>query len=428
MPSSLMLRCLTGVILLALATLLYLADLPQFERLRDANLRQPADKPWFVIHLGPPKTATTTLETEMTNFIHTLGQDNYLYLGKFYPFTKTLGKRHRILEILRDLKCQEERRKSRKTKCWNEMMELLKPLRGTNIFLSDEEFGFRWTDFPEGESPIDWISLQKDIGKHWNILAIIGYRRLHEWIPSARQQNDRWFKGRRNRRIMDWPSPHGKGSHLSPLFPMVLEYPQISGNDVTPKFWFHYFTDDILRNLQNYRIPYKMFHMYHKEPLRSFFLCNILPDAPLSCAESRRLDLVREEMRANPAQTESLYYDAVATHAAARGWVDTVHFTRHEAAEVLQLYQETERNGTAYDLPQKCPSTDELNLLLRASMEKERRLMPELPEADLMASFQISIKKSKYCWVDTETILDDPVWQAVIQSRLADRTAPKEGT
>lgn len=39
-------------------------------------------RPYFILHVGPPKTATTTLQTEMTKYGKQLRQDNYVYLGQ----------------------------------------------------------------------------------------------------------------------------------------------------------------------------------------------------------------------------------------------------------------------------------------------------------------------------------------------------------
>ena len=41
------------------------------------------NKPWFLLHVGPPKTATTTLQIELAklNSSGVLEQDNYVYLG-----------------------------------------------------------------------------------------------------------------------------------------------------------------------------------------------------------------------------------------------------------------------------------------------------------------------------------------------------------
>ena len=42
-------------------------------------------KPFFVIHAGPHKTATTTLQTALLQWDEVLKKDNYVYLGKHLP-------------------------------------------------------------------------------------------------------------------------------------------------------------------------------------------------------------------------------------------------------------------------------------------------------------------------------------------------------
>lgn len=52
----------------------------------DANVTRPANKneqrPYFIFHVGPPKSATTTFQTEMTRYRKHLTKDNYNYLGQ----------------------------------------------------------------------------------------------------------------------------------------------------------------------------------------------------------------------------------------------------------------------------------------------------------------------------------------------------------
>lgn len=375
-------------------------------------------KPWMIIHLGPCKTATTTIETELTRYQDNLLKDNYIYLGKFYPASSS-NKRHPILTAMRSTTCHVQRRRAEghnrirehTPKCWREMTDQIMKYKGKNLLMSDEEFGFQYANFTEGRTPIDWISLQQDFGEHWNIMAVVGYRRLFEWIPSARQQNDRWFKGRVQQRVTEWPPT---GEHIQPLFPSVLHYPQVSGKETDRKFWFHYFTDDILRFLHSYAVPYKLFNLHTKEEglgLRTHFLCNILPNAPHSCAVSREEDLEHDNMRANPQHSDMLFYDAIATRAAEQGEISTRKLKRHQVMFAAQSFHEQVLNETSSDFPLDCPDEEDLYTLLRASLSKEAEIVPEMSAKDHTELFWKEVEKETYCWIAIEQVMRDPRWK-----------------
>ena len=52
---------------------------------RDTNTTRPTqqrDRPYFVFHIGPPKTATTSLQWALTRYKEVLTRDSYYYLGQ----------------------------------------------------------------------------------------------------------------------------------------------------------------------------------------------------------------------------------------------------------------------------------------------------------------------------------------------------------
>ena len=383
---------------------------------------QRTGKPWFVIHLGPPKTATTTIETEMTKFFDTLQLDNYVYLGKFYPYAKYNKKRDEALSILRTTSCMKRVYDARvngsmhRPPCWNDFLKEMNQYKGKNVLLSDEEFGFRWFNMDGGMTPLDWKTLMRDL-KHWNVIAVVGYRRLVDWFPSAKQQNDRWFAGRKSKRIKFFPP---KGQHLKPLFPEVLSYPQITGEDPEPpnkKLWFHYFAHDIIENLKAFDVPYRIFNMHEEGiELRSNFLCNILPNAPRSCKESLKQDAEGSNLVANQEKSFSLYYDRLATEAAERNYFRTENRVRHVVAEQFMSFHNKAMGQSIDDLPVICPSSDEANTLLEASLRMEKRIMGDrLSAHDHRVAFQKNMENRKYCWIDVEEALRDARWQRLYE-------------
>jgi len=390
------------------------------------------NKPHLIIHLGPTKTATTTIQVELTKFQNALEKDNYVYLGKYQPGSSGLGVKSRILEIMQNQKCQQKVHQARfageeRPECWKEMVNLIQEYRtnGTSIIMSAEGFSFTLTDIQDmGRQPIDWAALHEDLGADWNIVAIVAYRRFMDWIPSARQQRDRWGPMRKTPTLIQWPP---KGKHLQPLFPAVLDWPPISG--IQPNHtmaWYHYDTEAVLDMIKPH-VQCRIFNMYMSQSIRTNFVCNMLPNAYKSCQVSILKD--QEEGSDTSYNSEqSLYYDAVATAAAEKGLLkDYELYARHNVATAIQVHQEQQLNLTSHDFATRCPPNRQLELLLQASLNKEAKIMPGLfSEEQHRDLFWQNVANGKYCWVDVKTVLKLDEWKeffATLTPKQADEMA-----
>ena len=118
------------------------------------------DRPYFILHVGPPKTATTTLQTELTKFdFNILLMDNYVYLGQRMIDPNNMW-RHlhgNLLKVLKDRDCQVAVNKARLSnqtwpECWVEFLDTLEKRRkeGHSIILSEENFSIKYTDLKGG--------------------------------------------------------------------------------------------------------------------------------------------------------------------------------------------------------------------------------------------------------------------------------------
>lgn len=162
-------------------------------------------------------------------------------------------------------------------------------------------------------------------------------------------------------------------------------------------------SDYLIESIGKY-FPYRILN-FHGGKLRTNFLCDIVPNAPASCALSRSMDQF-PEAKANPEQT--LFYDAIVTAAADKGWIDKTQYRRPDVAQGLRDYFEKMLKRSPTDLPQSCPPDSELEVLLEASIAKEKKLMPHLSEDDHRRAFHEAKMKQKFCWIDTERVLEQP--------------------
>ena len=140
-----------------------------------------------------------------------------------------------------------------------------------------------------------------------------------------------------------------------------------------------------------------------------------LPNAPNACLQSQQDDAKRkQELHKNT--EESLFYDAIATEAARRQWFDTSLFERHVVHTALRDFFEVKLQGDPIrDIPLVCPNRTELDILLERSLVKEQQILSPLIAQSMrqahMAGFQKAVEQNKFCWIDVEKAMENPIWR-----------------
>lgn len=327
--------------------------------------------------------------------------------------------------------------------CWKEFLDYLARRRqeGRNIILSEENFSIKYMDLgPQlGRTSLDWLALKMVLQEQgWEPIVIVGYRRLYDIMPSAKQQWDRWTKA--NTKVRVWPP---EGRTLEPLFPQVLKDPHLYDNYV-PRSIPHTvqwsYTDHLIEMISPF-FPVRLLNMHDPLSIRSTFLCRVLvslearrsdnrlsvgrlyshwsllvllqPYAPNACRESQIDDAKQQEVRRN--SEESLFYDAISTEAARRDWFDADSFDRHVIALAVKDYYEDELKRNPMDLPLMCPNNTELEILLERSLVKEERIFSEEVAKSMrnehIAGFWEAVKKKKFCWIDVAKTLEEKHWR-----------------
>jgi hypothetical protein len=76
-------------------------------------------------------------------------------------------------------------------------------------------------------SSVHFAALEGALAGKWQLLVVVGYRRLYEWLPSAKQQTDRWMPAKR--KLNKWPTDSGRrsiggggGKSVEPIMPWIL--------------------------------------------------------------------------------------------------------------------------------------------------------------------------------------------------------------
>jgi hypothetical protein len=378
-------------------------DVPQMAILQKPfpHQNERRNKSRLVLHVGPPKTATTSIQTDLTAFEESLKSDGYEYAGRFYrSFTNLQGNASTRREDSRLQKsatsvfkaCKELPR----TNCFRDfVVELDKYEAGQKVIISDESLS-SWREE-------DVMALREAIGNEWDVLVVVGYRRLYEWLPSTkfqRERIDRWSAVKSN-----WPGPGLKGLPLDPLFPDYLE-----------KWRIHHVYTDVLVDMFQKAFPVSVLNLYDEATVRTTLLCNIIHDAPNTCTKSKQLDQDQGETRVNQINdAPSSYYDSLATAAAHRGLLDVNTVERRYVACDIKKHQVEVLKQGFMDFPLKCPTERELSKFLNDSLLFEAKLIPSSSEASVAEHkerFRSHSESKAFCWIDTDAALASEEWKS----------------
>ena len=377
------------------------------------------EKPYLVFHVGPPKTATTSLQTSLTEMNDTLFLDNYVYAGRYYrpvfntKLSKVVPNRKDsdLGQLARSMfkpnicpQAQGDRNATLAT-CVQHFKRGLDAFRGRNVILSDEAFSKAF------HRPELYSALRDAVSDDWQVIIVVGYRHFFRWLPSDMFQRYRMdkTKGKTNWKN-HWPTKDGPGEKVTLLFPFYY------------KKWIefgHIFTDSVLENVGS-TFPVRIMHLENlgeQQSLRSAFLCDVLPNAPHSCSYSMQLDRQNDRKGYTNSAREALHvnYDMLTTGAAELGLIDLDRFNRTDIRHSLRNFTEFQLKLTPWDFDLTCPKDHELEEFLNMSLVLEAKVFG-VERADAMKKntridFHSDVEKSLFCEVNTSATVSEDPWK-----------------
>ena len=420
-------RCLIHILAISLlisCITIYIAIVNEYNKDVHSILHYPkleTNKPNFIIHVGPPKTATTYLQTELKSWEDTLRtKDNLAYVGKYITKDskngETLGP---FVRFLRDEKCQKKARdaSSNPPQCWSRFLQSLNQYKVNHqsIMVSDEVFSF------QHKFHIQWDLLHKALSESgWNMIVIIAYRRYSDRLVSQKQQLNRWAKSKPV--LNSWPGIR-KGRSLNRTMDWINDALQKSIPD------YQRMIDTISKNESNIDLRILDIHNANYTSVRTNLFCHVLDDITVNaCQESQLNDSTYQQPKVviNPRQSE--FYDALSTAAAKNGLLgnDLTRYDRHNVTLGIQHQQETVFNKASLDFVLDCPTRSELKRFLDASLAAERHLARrgyiQLQSDKHEESFWNNT--IQYCWINTTAVLAMDDWVTYFQ-RLVEKTNTK---
>ena len=171
-----------------------LRDVEFHDSISDANVSANQDRPKLYLHIGIPKTGTTTIQ-------HHLQQDEHDGILRKYNMTYF---------DCPSLQSMYHPIKGKDLKNWRKFKKCLRKARkkdggGMDAIFSKEVFGHLLGSVKDS---IHHLNNLKQVTQEWDVIIVISYRRLFEWIPSYYYQEQTtqsydspvsfvdWYKGR----------------------------------------------------------------------------------------------------------------------------------------------------------------------------------------------------------------------------------------
>ena len=220
---------------------------------------QQGHKRILVLHVGPHKTATSSIQASLYHNPTVLAQDSYMFLGKYDDDPHHIPFR-RLLVQFRDHKKDKPF-----FRVFQQHLSQVPP--NVNVIVSAEEFSFMGNS--TNDQGVPFFALLKQTLQDWNVHVIVGYRRHYEWIVSFyNEKHKHWNFGES---LVEW--------YASPT------------NHV------YRFQNDCLAvytTMKRHFDHVSILNVHDGNPLTSFY-CNLVPKAMHTCAwykhsQTRRKD------------------------------------------------------------------------------------------------------------------------------------------
>lgn len=409
-----------------LAVALHLLDTvpigpPLLERHSPRTVAASSEKPYFVLHVGPPKTATTSIQCGLDELSAELAkEDSYYFVGKRCPrFNGTMANgeagipgHHLMMGLI------EANPHSRGFEKLKTRMDFHRA-RGNSIIFSIEAMSNHLEDRPE-----TW-NLFMSLFEGWNVRIVVGYRHYFDWIRSM------YFQQHIGKKYKEkWPEQRGLPQ---PSFQEFLEYHLERWEKGDPSNDGHSWGQHLSLYAVQYFLKHfddvKVFDLHQDGDVLTNFICQMLPKATNMCHRLQKDAFVETGVRR---ESHSFDADRLTFDAYKSGMLNK-DIGRAAAVKIIRAeLEKTADLSVASNMA--CLRNDLASKFLNASLWFESQVARSAPYADVFhrqpfeheEAFQAAVEKRKFCEIDTYTVLQLPHWKSFI-SDLASKTKTKRG-
>ena len=342
-----------------------------------------AQKPLLVLHVGPPKTGTTSLQYMIGVYESLLREDNYFYAGN-----SSYVDRFNI--------CTRRLRNSPgvQHECWIEILNHMENHRqaGHSFILSNELLSVR---------AVEDFDLLRNFTEAWmpNVLVVVGYRHLHNFFQST------YFELQKNQR---WPSKYERGKLV---IPFVTFWNSTHGQNrigpmPTPATTINTFRE------RNYNVS--ILNIETKEQISEFF-CHILPNANRTCEHHKTQPHLIPTL--NQREEGRLNYDSLAILAFLHGMIKNTQTRSYVRSKIKEFNEGTLHHGPD-DFELQCLDASQEEQFLQESISHARAAgFPNFDDI-IRVDFPKAKEKKKFCSIDAAAVFHTKIWQDFLSNAV----------
>jgi len=356
---------------------------------------QPITKPKLILHVGPRKTATTTIQHfifwangGVSKVARALAKDNFIAIHTEWQDVLSL-----VEDCLLKLPHESDLTKwYRFTSTFDEAY-----LNKQHVAISNEALSL----VKKNE---DVKALFLTLTEKWDVRVIIAYRPLEAWYPSMYQEDRK-------------ATFHNKQTNSYRRLDSNIPNPcNIPFTEYFNEHWKQKYLGDPLETLETYQ------YIFGKDKVKTLmmtrpdhvdisqqFICDGL-EAKHACAKVKKTTVVST----NKSQRFLFDHDLLVFGAWRRQMLGR-KCERHKITKKFGMHL-NELNMTIHDLPKVCISAEQFAELKYQSWITETK-MSVFPRSkkEFDDSFTQLEKESKFCSVDVGTVLSNPTWANVFR-------------
>ncbi len=353
----------------------------------DEYVRNETKEPKLIIHIGPLKTGTTTIQNvlygnpKIKKILHE--KDNYLILA---------NDRRKTQDFFDKCLYQQDQYQCYKFKSYfrqqlNDLMDTIDQWNDDNQ-MDDTQVVHSlelWSKIPRTEFA---FKIMRDLFSRWDVHFVIYYRPFLDWLPSM-------YKQYRKFTVLDSTYDFEEKYNMNQKIPSFPEYLNrtmmvIGREQSTPEMesMTLYSKDDIFHDIYHVYLVYHDYLKYINKDgnpqdkihvMQAYtsdntntkieFICNLL-EAKETCSEVQTMDN-SDKSNESDFYASFLDLDLLVREAKKQGLID--HMPRHQAAVLLQRKIEESDDLQMSDFPFHCPSKEQEEWIWNRTVTSEEK-------------------------------------------------------
>jgi len=334
---------------------------------------------YAVIHVGPHKTASTTLQKIIWNGLANLFHDNY-----FVPTEKLLPGVQKRIKTHANLAFCLQKLSYCNVSLWSSFKHRSHVMAkmGKNILISSEELSQENVD----------IKKLYDILKPWkHVKIVVIYRRFYEWLPSI------YFETNKN-------------NACKTKIPTFAEWL----TNQTVAHFSKIYTTSVIHRYQKFFEDVVVLNYHDRNFLENFF-CNTTPDAFHVCNGMKKSSFLSN-------RKSSLTYQIMAFEAFEKGLIRGENNSTicNHYAHATKERTENESNLTEAEFPQHCISQSMIGKIFMMTLEAEelvaRKFFNTTVDKSALFTQMKHFTNRTYCSANITKILEEKSWQDFFDS------------